>query len=148
MQEYRPGDIVEVETAKGLAYVQVTHSHPSYPSVVRFLGGPVKERPKNVTALAGEGRRTIAMVPLEGVLKKLKLASAKVGAVDIPYGGRKFPTFRMPVRGKQGEILYWWFWDGQGLTYATELDEVQKELPLREVMSSEKFLHQLTANAI
>jgi hypothetical protein len=54
----------------------------------------------------------------------------------------------MPVRDRQGEILYWWFWDGQGLTYASELDDVQKALPLREVMSSENFLHQLTARAI
>lgn len=148
MQEYRPGDIVEVETAKGLAYVEVTHSHPSYPPVVRFLGGPVKERPKDITALTQRDHKVIAMVPLEGVLKKLNLTGTKVGQVDIPFGGRKFPTFRMPVRDRQGEILYWWFWDGQGLTYASELDDVQKALPLREVMSSENFLHQLTARAI
>jgi hypothetical protein len=85
VQEYRPGDIVEVETAKGLAYVEVTHSHPSYPPVVRFLGGPVKERPKDITALTQRDHKVIAMVPLEGVLKKLNLTGTKVS--HLPYAG-------------------------------------------------------------
>ncbi|MBS8224694.1 hypothetical protein [Vannielia litorea] len=143
MEDYKPGDIVEIETSKGLAYVQVTHVHPSYPPVVMFLNGPCDKRPENVSTLARVGDHTVAMVPLNGVLKKLGLRHAKAGEAEIPYAERKFPTFRMPVRGKQGEIIYWWFWDGRGLSYATELDEAEKKMPLREVMSSERFIEQL-----
>ncbi len=147
MEEYAPGDIVEVKTDKGLAYLQVTHTHASYPPVVRFLTGPHKNRPENVTVLTGSAEGPLAMVPLSGVLRKLNLAHTKVGTAEIPQGERKFPTFRMPVRDKQGEIIYWWFWDGQGLTYSSELTEPQKKLPLREVMSSERFLEQLLVDA-
>lgn len=148
MEDYAPGDIVEIETPKGLAYVQLTHTHPSYPPVVKFLKGGYKKRPDNVLSLSNKGEETVAMVPLSGVLRKLKLRHSKVGATEIPQGQRKFPTFRTPIRDKKGQIIYWWFWDGQGLTYSSELDEVQETLPLREVMSSDRFLERLVADAV
>ncbi|MBN9888279.1 hypothetical protein [Salipiger abyssi] len=149
MEEYAPGDIVEIATDKGLAYVQVTHVHPSYPPVVKFLKGPSATRPDNVTSLAEIREGKMAMVPLGGVLKKLGLSHSKAGEIEIPRAQRHFPTFRMPIRGKQGEIIYWWFWDGQGLTYSpeSELTDEQQKMPTREVMSSERFLEQLLADA-
>lgn len=146
MEEYQPGDIVEVETPMGLAYVQLTHTHPSYPPVIKFLKGPCKSRPDNVAVLTTEPA-PMAMVPLTGVLKKLGLKHARVGAAEIPQGERKFPIFRMAIRSKKGEIIYWWFWDGKGLTYSTELMEQQEKLPMREIMSSERFLEQLGTDA-
>lgn len=145
MEEYLPGDIVEVETQNGLAYVQLTHTHPSYPPVVKFLKGPYQERPGNVSVLANEAA-PMAMVPLSGMLNKLGLKHARVGNAEIPHGEQKFPIFRMPIHGKKGEILYWWFWDGRGLTYSNELMERQETLPIRGVLSSERFLDQLVAN--
>jgi hypothetical protein len=86
------------------------------------------------------------MVPLSGVLKKLGLKHARVGTVEIPRAEREFPIFRMPIRDKKGEIIYWWFWDGKGLTYTTELMQQQEKLPMREIMSAERFLDQLVAD--
>lgn len=146
MEQYLPGDIVEVETPKGLAYVQLTHTHPSYPPVVKFLKGTYQDRPNNVAVLADE-KAPVAMLPLTGALTKLGLKHVRVANTDIPFGEQKFPIFRMPIRGKKGEILYWWFWDGQGLTFSSELVERQDQLPMREVMSSERFLTQLMAGA-
>lgn len=145
MEEYVPGDIVEIETSKGLAYVQLTHLHPSYPPVIKFMKGPYENRPDNVTVLTAESA-PLAMVPLSGILRKLGLKHSRIGNMDIPRSEQKFPIFRMPIRGKKGEIIYWWFWDGQGLTFSTELAEQQEKLPMREVMSSERFLELLTAN--
>ena len=75
------------------------------------------------------------------------LAHEKAGSAALPEDERKFPTFRMPIRDKQGEIVYWWFWDGQGLSYSVELDAIQDSLPLREVMSSARLLQELQATA-
>ena len=47
MEEYAPGDIVEVETTKGLAYVQLTHTHPSYPQAFRTRPKPKNENTAN-----------------------------------------------------------------------------------------------------
>jgi hypothetical protein len=54
----------------------------------------------------------------------------------------------MPIRDKQGEIVYWWFWDGRGLSYDAELDAEQAKLPLREVMSGKRFLQLLSDMAV
>lgn len=146
MEEYLPGDIVEIETHKGLAFVQLTHIHPSYPPVVKFFKGAYEKRPDNVASLAS-GNASMAMVPLSGVLQKLGLKHSRVCNVEIPKSNQNFPIFRMPIRGKQGEIIYWWFWDGQGLTFSSELVVQQEKLPMREVMSAQTFLAQLTSDA-
>ncbi|MWD28708.1 hypothetical protein E0K89_014580 [Aquicoccus sp. SCR17] len=143
MTQYRPGDIIEITTDKGLAYVHLTHDHESYPPVIRLLKGLHAERPADLARFASEAARTTAMIPIETALERLGLAHEKAGYLELPQMERSFPTFRMPVRDKQGEIVYWWFWDGQGLSYASELDETQKDLPLRDVMSSGRFLEEL-----
>ena len=54
MTDFTPGDVVEITTNKGKAYVQVTHIHSSYPPVVRALGGLHDSRPGDLDALVGE----------------------------------------------------------------------------------------------
>jgi len=147
MTNYRSGDIVEIKTNRGLAYVHLTHYHSSYPPVVRVLKGAHRTRPNNLEKMIEGNVRSIAMIPLDSALEKLGLAHEKAGHLALPQEERNFPTFRMPIRDKQGEIVYWWFWDGRGLTYAIELDERQKTLPLREVMSSTRFLDELLSDA-
>lgn len=147
MQEFKPGDLVEIDTGDGLAYVLVTHDHPSYPTVVRAVSKRHKSRPDDVALLAEAKARFTVIIPLAGALKKLGLDSEVVAQVDLSKSESVFPTFRMPIRDKQGNIVYWWFWDGQGLSFAVETTEEQDSLPLREVTSSERFLELLTQDA-
>jgi hypothetical protein len=39
------GDVLEIETTKGLAYFQYTHQHPVYGGLIRVLPGLYAERP-------------------------------------------------------------------------------------------------------
>jgi hypothetical protein len=71
------------------------------------------------------------------------MKASKVGTAAIPAELKDFPTFRMPIRDKQGGIAYWWLWDGEGLNYVTELDANSADLPMREVMSVDTFLKKL-----
>ncbi|SLN09698.1 hypothetical protein ROJ8625_00062 [Roseivivax jejudonensis] len=143
MTDFTPGDIVEIETDSGKAYVQVTHNHSSYPPVVRALDGLHESRPDDLEGLATGATRFVGMIPLGSALQKLGRTCEVVAHVDVPEDQKPFPTFRMPIRDKKGEIVYWWFWDGRGLSYDVELTEEQKALPLREVMSGERFLELL-----
>lgn len=143
MTRYHPGDIIEVRTDRGLAYVHLTHVHHSYPPVVRVLRGVQPERPADLPGHVAAAPQLTAMIPLEQALDRLGLANQKAGEAQLPQAEQRFPTFRMPIRDKQGEIVYWWFWDGQGLSYSTELDESQETMPLREVMSSSRLLRAL-----
>ena len=140
MSDFGPGDIVEISSASGFAYVQVTHRHTSYPEVVRVLSGFREARSPEPATLAAEPTRFIAMIPLKSALARLGLDAEVVATTEIPEAERTFPTFRMPIRDKQGNIAYWWFWDGEGLTYDVELGEERERLPAREVMSAEQFM--------
>lgn len=140
MTDFRLGDLVEIATDKGLVYAQITHKHPSYPPVVRAIAGVHDKRPDDVVTVAQGETAFVAMITLDGAMKNLGAAFEVVGRVDIPDDQRAFPTFRMPIRDKQGEIVYWWFWDGRSLSYDTDLDAEQEKLPLRAVMTGRRFL--------
>lgn len=144
MVRYHPGDIIEITTDSGLGYVHLTHEHHSYPPAVRILKGILPERPADLAAHVARAPRTVAMIPLEQALDRLGLPHQRVGTLALSPTELAFPTFRMPIRDKQGEIVYWWFWDGHGLSYAVDLDDDQQGLPLREVISASRLLDALT----
>ena len=138
-----PGDIVEIETDGGLAHVQVTHNHGSYPEVVRVLKGLRDSRPADLEKLAQSASVFTAMLPLGAAIEKGRVDGARIGTAAIPEEHKAFPTFRMPIRNRRGEVSYWWLWDGEGLRYETELDEKAADLPMREVMSVDAFMAKL-----
>lgn len=139
-----PGDIVEIQTPGGLAYVQVTHNHASYPEVVRALPGLHESRPADLGALAQSPSLFTAMLPLGGAIEKKRVKGSMIGSAAIPDRYKTFPTFRMPIRDKRGGTTYWWLWDGESLRYETDLDAQAAEFPMREVMSLDAFLEKFT----
>jgi hypothetical protein len=138
-----PGDIVEIETEDGLRYVQVTHDHPSYPEVVRSLPGVFRTRPEDLAELARSESGFSAMVPLAAAIAGKKISAEPVGNAPVPEACAVFPTFRVPIRDRKGDVVYWWLWDGSGLRYETETDETISGYPLREVMAIDAFLAKL-----
>jgi hypothetical protein len=138
-----PGDLVEIETGHGLAYVQITHNHIAYPEVIRVIEGIYEIRPDSVELLARAPTVFTTMFPLGGALAGKRIAGSKIGAAEIPEKEKLFPTFKMPIRDKQGAIAYWWYWDGQSLKYDTATSPETDGFPLREVMTVENFLGKL-----
>lgn len=143
MTELNPGDIVEIAVGDRKAYAQVTHRHSSYPSVVRAVAGLYDERPGDLADLVAAKTRFVAMIPLATALERAGASFTVLGNTDLPEDQRDFPIFRMPIRDKQGEIVYWWFWDGRSLSYDVELTSAQETLPMREVMTGARFLERL-----
>jgi hypothetical protein len=140
--QFSPGDVVEISTPEGLAYVQVTHTHVAYPEVVRILPGLYQERPA-LAAVPSVKTRSVVMIPLGGALEHGKIKGMRIGTAQIPKSDRKFPTFKMPIRGKNGEIVYWWLWEGDGLTYTLEDDLRLQDASPREVPTLQDFLSML-----
>ena len=143
MTSFVPGDIVEIETLRGLAYVQVTHDHRAYPQVVRALPGFYSKRP-DLDALARGKSSFVAMVQLSEAGGGMR----KAGSAPIPETDRPFPTFKMEIRDKidgvRKDIAYWWFWDGEGLTYDTNPDAAMRNLPSREVLSAKRLVERMS----
>lgn len=135
-----PGDIVEIRTDKGLAYVQVTHNHRSYPQVVRALKGVHRERPSDIEAIAATATLFTALLPLDSMIDRGAVDGERIGRAAIPEGNRNFPTFKTPIQDKAGAIAYWWYWDGEGLRYDVEPWEATDSMPMREVMTARTLL--------
>lgn len=140
MTGFQPGDIIEIDVAGRKAHVQVTHLHGSYPPVVRAIEGLRERGADNAASVAGRSTKFVAMIPLQTALERAGVTYVNLGQAEIPEDHRVFPTFRMPIRDKQGNIVYWWFWDGRGLSYDTELDAATADLPMREVLTGQRLL--------
>lgn len=145
MTEFQPGDIIEISTEKGLAYVQVTHRHQAYPEVIRVLNGVYPKRPDNLEKLAGEDTALTAMIPLYGAMKRGDIKGEHIGRARVPKAAETFPTFRMPIRDKKGGIAYWWFWDGDGLSYDANPDPSFEKMPMRDVTTADRLMEKLKA---
>ncbi|WP_436643063.1 hypothetical protein [Microbaculum sp. FT89] len=125
-----PGDVIAIETEKGMRHVQVTHHCSPYPDIVRavhpvFRAGPAEDIAKGKTAFT-------AMVELSGALQDKAARTKLIGRASVPSECREFPTFRLPIRNRDGEVVYWWAWDGEELRILP--DAADEELPIREVV--------------
>ncbi|MBO6807535.1 hypothetical protein [Thalassospira sp.] len=145
MKQFQPGDIIEITLPQGFGYLQVTHNHPAYPEVVRALPGRHPARPANIAELAKGKTEFTLMLPLFSALKQGMIKGEKVGAAKIPANDSTFPTFRMPIRDKQGNVVYWWFWDGEGLHYEANPDASTDQMPLREITTADALIAKLSA---
>ena len=147
MKQFQPGDVIEVKLPGGFAYVQITHNHPAYPEVIRALPGYYKKPPENILELASGQSVFTVMLPLFSAIERGMLEGRKVTSTKVPSSDSTFPTFRIPIRDRQGNVVYWWFWDGEGLNYDAKPDAGSENMPLREITTTDTFIERLSATA-
>lgn len=123
-----PGDVLAVETENGTRHVQVTHVRAPYPDVLRAMDPATTG---NAEAIAQGSTAFVAMVELARALRDERFPIRVIGHATIPAQDRPFPTFRLPIRNKAGDIVYWWTWDGEGLTVSPDAGDT--DLPIREI---------------
>ena len=134
-----PGDIIAIETTSGIRHVQVTHARAPYPDVVRAIQPSGKaSQPEDIAA----GTTAFAaMVELSRSLAENPESTSIIGRGNIPEACRVYPTFRVPIRNRDGDIVYWWTWDGEGLTVAPP--RANADMPLREIVPVETLRSRL-----
>lgn len=148
MGKYRAqiGDIVEVETSRGLAYVQYTFKHidpPGYGELLRVLPGLFDVRPKDLTALASKQELYYTFYPL-GVALKQKLLRI-VANEKIPAQSQSIPLMRVAGwRDKNGKVLNWWVWDGKCTIPSGAAQVDLRMLSIAEVVNHKLFVDRLT----
>jgi hypothetical protein len=140
---FSEGDLVEITTPDGLAYVHVHQRPPSYPPILRILPGLHAGRPEEPARLLNDPDGTLAMVPLAEVLERLDLGWKIVESV--PPSPDRPARFGMAVRDRGGRVLYWWFWDGETLNFSNDPAETERSVPLREITGADRFLEILTS---
>jgi hypothetical protein len=143
-QRARFGDIVEVRTPRGLAYLQYTSKHPKYSDTVRVLPGLFEQRPvpPELAALATqEGYFTFYLVSLAVRHGLVEI----VGNYPIPEGLEAPRALRRSgFTTPEGKVLTWVVWDGTKEVLKKELSASEKRFSLAEMWNHEFLVTRLS----
>jgi hypothetical protein len=127
----RIGDVIEVHTSKGLAYVHYTHKHGQYGALLRVLPNFYRERPKNFSEIVDVEPQFMTFFPL-GAACSRRIVHI-VGNVPVPERAQIFPTFRTGIPNKEGKVESWWLWDGEKGWKIGALKPGMERFPLRGI---------------
>ena len=141
------GDVIEIPTSKGLAYVQYTHYHknpPVYGSLIRVLQGFYKTRPseKEFGVVVKKPHRFQTFCPVHyGV----NLGDwERVGNFPLPEFVQNFPVFKntnSPPNSDPKEAV-WSLWDGEKSWRVGKLSlEEQLKYPLECGYNGKGLIH-------
>lgn len=107
----RIGDIIEINSKRGLAYAQYTHHHPEWNAVLRIFNGVFKSRPTDWAAIASLPVRFIVFFPLRSAVRQK--AVAVVGSAPVDKNNIEFPVFRGGNKDmRTGKVYRWYLWKG------------------------------------
>lgn len=139
------GDVFEIRTDKGLAYIQYTHDHKDFGALVRVLPGLFSRRPDNVNALVFGPTRFVVFYPIVDAAKR-SLAQL-IGSFPIPDHADAFPLMKW-VKPKLDGSLEWSVWNGR--THIRDgirsLSEEEMELPEVTIFDHDYLLQRLVSN--
>jgi hypothetical protein len=100
-------DIIEIPTAKGLAYAQFIHKRPPEGSLIRVLIPLLASPAEHLDVLAAMGDRFLTFFPVGAAINRgiVRL----VGNTPVPGQYRDVPPMRLAgARLPGGKILNWW----------------------------------------
>lgn len=133
MKKLQIGDVFELETPKGLAYLQYTHDTKSDGALVRVLRGTYPTRPP-IAPIVKEREQFFAFVPIAASVRQSLIRA--VAHYPVPEHARKFPLFKSCAFAGLGRPQRWDLWDGERVTDVPgRLTHEQRALPIREVVT-------------
>src|ERR1700733_13666146 len=136
IQKPHIGDIYELRTNNGLAYVQYTHEAEDRSQLIRVLPGVYSSRPVDIAMLSQQRELYFTFTVLMNALRKKELNL--ISNQPVPEWAKPFPTMRKVAgRARGGKILGWHI--GHGLRLYT-VQEMQRALHVRELTPEQKKL--------
>ncbi|MBA3330616.1 MAG: hypothetical protein H0T39_07035 [Actinobacteria bacterium] len=142
----RPGDVVELETRDGLAYVQYCLEYPMMASLVRVLDGIFSQRPTDLGALVEASDRFVAFFPFFPLRAAVRRGlMAVVAHHDVPESLRTLPLFKSGgYRDPEGRVASWFLWDGgESVHVGKALTDEQQSLPDREIVNDTLLIERI-----
>ncbi|MCL2656094.1 MAG: hypothetical protein FWD62_01525 [Betaproteobacteria bacterium] len=132
MAKLKIGDIVEIETGKGLSYAQYTHWHKQYGALLRVFGNFYDIRPGDFDELVKSKPKFMCFFPLGAAVNEGVVSI--VDNVALPSEAQKFPTFRAGViDSATRKVGVWRLWDGEKEWRVGRLTAEQRRLSIRGV---------------
>lgn len=131
----RAGDLIEIKTAKGLAYVQYTHDGESHGQLIRVLPGLFDVRPETFQGIAEQKELYFIFFTLEYALRNKQVEV--VSHQSIPDWARHFPIMRKggAWSDQKEESLNWHIGNGLRLD---RLEDMRNSEFVRELSSEQK----------
>jgi hypothetical protein len=130
----RPGDVIALRTADGLAYAQVVHKDKLYGTLVRVLEPVLPQPAEDLARLVSSPERFYTFFPVGAAVKRGLVQL--VGRAQVPEGAQAFPLLRQ--RGQvrpDGSVADWWLWDGEKAWRIGQLTPDQQRLSIAEVVN-------------
>lgn len=126
------GDIIEIQTSKGLAYAQYTHEHPTHGGLIRVFDNLFERRPDGFSELVDEPVRFSTFLPVAAAVKRGLFEVVAHERIALQH--RSFPVFRNGIEDpKTKKVAVWWFWDGEREWRVGEITPEQREMPIASV---------------
>jgi hypothetical protein len=129
------GDIIEIPTAKGIAYALYTHQYdkpPKYGSLLRVFDKIFEQRETRFEEMSALPIRFSIFFPLKAAITR-KIFSV-VGHIDVPLNLKQFPLFRTGSPDLYSKkIEQWWLWDGNTAWKIPSLTNEQRKLSIRGI---------------
>ena len=138
------GDILELQTTKGLTYLQYIGKHQEYGDVILVLPKFYKSRPRELTEVV-EDNGYIAFYPARAAVREGLIEIVKshmlTGDIKIPETLR-----RAGARSRDGKVLSWII-EGRGkeIVYK-ELSEDQTQLPIAAIWDHDLLVLRVLGN--
>lgn len=139
----RIGDVIEIPTAKGLAYAQLSHNVKRWGSLLRILPGFHPARPEDFSSLVGQEERFVVFFPLQAAVNRNIFEV--VGNEEIPQRARPLPLFRAPgFIDREGRVHNWWLREeGKPDRNLGKLDDETRKLPMLEVWNDTLLIQRI-----
>ncbi|MCC6176178.1 MAG: hypothetical protein IT305_12805 [Chloroflexi bacterium] len=125
------GDLLEIETRRGLAYAQCTVKDKVYGQLIRVLPGLFSERPIDLEILVTKPERYVAFFPAGAALSQGLVSF--VGTYEVPSHARTMPLMRARGAPTHDGGWDWWLTDGEKEWRVGRLLPEQTELSLSEI---------------
>ena len=140
----RPGDVLEVSTPRGLAYIQYTYlmGDPWHLETIRVLPGFFTTRPANFSNLVNDPKAYFAFYPVRAAVSQ---GAVEIVAHHLVRPEQAFPAVyrRAGAMSREGRVLAWRICEGTQETLVRELSEEQRYLPIFSI-----FLHDSLVSAL
>ena len=133
------GDVFEVKTSKGLAYIQFSIWNTEWGYLVRVLPGFFDSQPDLESLVSGR-ECYVAFVTLNLAIRYGEVQFAR--RCLVPDNAKRLTLFRSGNSGS-GRIRSWWLWDGTSSWEVGTLREEQRNLPLKELVTGPALIARL-----
>lgn len=127
-----PGDVFEITTPKGFAYLQQVLRDPLMGDLVRVLPGIYESRPLGLNIVTDRKELFFTFFPVGAALAR-KIVR-KIGASPLPVGLQSMPPMRNAGgRTPEGKVLNWRLLEGNEERLVEKLTEEQKDWSIRAI---------------